>query len=135
MKYIIQDEVSMQVFPCTCGSYPKFVFPNPHHTDCWLECECGKRTSNTGGYYYASEIPINAAKKRAIEEWNNKYGFCISVEVDDPGLVKKIYSNKKGYFTDVTTYVKKKNKLDKIKSFIEAIIDWVEIRLIELFTR
>ena len=73
MKLIIQEEKSLEIIPCECGEYPRFKRLFDYHTDIWLECpKCGKHTKNTGGYHYASEIPLKDAKEDAIKEWNNK---------------------------------------------------------------
>ena len=73
MIMTIREREEMNVNPCSCGEYPKFVQRDTHYTDVWLECpKCGKRTSNTGGYHYATEIPLEEAKKDAIIEWNKE---------------------------------------------------------------
>ena len=53
-----------------CGRYPEFVQPSVFYTDLWLECKCGKRTTNCGGYQYGYEISEEDAKISAINEWN-----------------------------------------------------------------
>lgn len=71
MDMIIRERETMNVKPCSCGAYPKFVYLNFGWTDTWLQCPmCGKKTSNTGGYHYAMEIPIEEAKRDAVIEWN-----------------------------------------------------------------
>lgn len=73
MKLTIREKKEMNVLPCECGTYPIFKHLDYYSTDTWLECpKCGKRTWNTGGYHYASEIPINQAKEAAIMAWNNR---------------------------------------------------------------
>ena len=75
MIMTIREREEMNVNPCSCGEYPKFVQRDAHYTDVWLECpKCGKCTRNTGGYHYAMEIPLEKAKKDAVIEWNK--GEC-----------------------------------------------------------
>lgn len=72
-KLIIKNQEEMYVKPCSCGTYPEFIQPHDHYTDIWLECPtCGRQTTNTGGYHYAEEIPLNVAKRHAIIEWNKE---------------------------------------------------------------
>lgn len=72
MRLIIQEEKSLEIIPCECGEYPKFKHID-YYTDTLLECpNCGKHTRNTGGYHYASEIPLKQAKEDAIKAWNNR---------------------------------------------------------------
>ena len=62
MIMTIRECEEMDVNPCSCGEYPKFVQRDIHYTDIWLECpKCGKCTRNTGGYHYAMEIPLEKA--------------------------------------------------------------------------
>lgn len=69
-EYIIVNK-TVEVERCTCGSYPKFIQPDIYHTDIWLRCPtCGRETPNTGGYHYAEEIPLEIAKQKAAEIWN-----------------------------------------------------------------
>lgn len=70
MKYIIREELSMDIRQCVCGDYPKFYIPNPYYTDLYLQCSCGRYTENTGGFHYSTEIPIEEAKIDAIKLWN-----------------------------------------------------------------
>lgn len=75
MEFIVGRRAGkrMQVIPCECGTYPKFITPDLYYTDTWLECpNCKKRTRNTGGYHYASEISHDDAMAGAIIAWNNK---------------------------------------------------------------
>lgn len=53
-----------------CGCYPEIVQPSVFYSDMWVECRCGKRTSNCGGYCYGHEISEERAMKAAINEWN-----------------------------------------------------------------
>jgi Fe-S-cluster containining protein len=69
----IREREIMDVKPCSCGTYPKFVQPDYYYTDIWLKCpKCGKETKNTGGYNYGYEIPLEQAKRDAIIEWNKE---------------------------------------------------------------
>lgn len=73
MKLIIHEQYELDVIPCDCCAYTQFIHLDAYHTDTWLECpKCGRRTWNTGGYHYASEIPLKDAKEAAIKAWNNK---------------------------------------------------------------
>lgn len=75
MEFVIgrREGTKMQVIPCECGAYPKFITPDPYYTDTWLECpNCKKRTHNTGGYHYGYEISHDDAMTSAIIAWNNK---------------------------------------------------------------
>ena len=69
-KVIIQNQRTMEIKPCICGSYPEFIQPDYYYTDTWLKCRCGRRTKNTGGFEYASEIPERIARESAVIEWN-----------------------------------------------------------------
>lgn len=72
MEYIVRSEKRTEVLPCECGTYPTFEHPYDGYTDTWLRCpNCGKRTYNTGGFHYASEIPLERAEMDAITAWNN----------------------------------------------------------------
>lgn len=72
MIYVTRKEETVDINPCLCGEYPEFITPNMHYTDCWLQCpKCGRRTYNAGGYHYASEIPLSAAKITAVVWWNS----------------------------------------------------------------
>lgn len=72
-RYItIREAEVCEIQPCICGEFPDFEMPDDYHTDCWLRCpKCGRRTDNTGGYLYASEIPLQNAKQKAVELWNS----------------------------------------------------------------
>jgi hypothetical protein len=71
MNITIRERETAELNPCDCGEYPKFFQRDIHYTDLWLECpKCKKRTVNTGGYHYASEIPLHIAKKNAVIAWN-----------------------------------------------------------------
>ena len=74
MKVVIQNYETLELTPCDkCGCYPEFIQPDYYYTDVWLECPiCGKQTYNTGGFHYATEIPLKEAKRRAVMDWNNK---------------------------------------------------------------
>ena len=70
MKYIItQPEQGVWLKQCQCGKYPKIVQPNYDYTDLWIQCECGRRTKNTGGFHYAREIPRSEALEVAAIAW------------------------------------------------------------------
>lgn len=71
MRYVIRSEIAMDIKPCVCGKYPKFIQPNSYYSDLWLECSCGRYTKNTGGFHYAEEISEADAKIAAIKLWNN----------------------------------------------------------------
>lgn len=67
----IQTADVRELRSCICGEFPALIIPDDHYTDCWLKCpKCGRRTENTGGYWYAHEIPLQEAKQKAIELWN-----------------------------------------------------------------
>ncbi len=71
MNITIRDRETAELNPCDCGQYPKFHQLDMNYTDLWLVCpNCGKRTANTGGYHYVSEIPLHTAKRNAIIAWN-----------------------------------------------------------------
>lgn len=73
MKIVIQKQEELELVPCKCGCSPEFIRPQAEYTDIWLECPiCGKRTCNTGGFYYAMEIPLEVAKRNAVIDWNNR---------------------------------------------------------------
>ena len=70
MKYIITfPERGIWLKQCQCGKYPKIIQPNYDYTDLWIQCECGRRTKNTGGFHYAREIPKSEALEVATAAW------------------------------------------------------------------
>lgn len=72
MIYVIRKEETVDINPCICGEYPKFIVPDMNYTDCWLQCpKCGRRTYNAGGCDFGYEIPLSSAKSTATEWWNS----------------------------------------------------------------
>ena len=70
MNYIVtQPEQGAWVKMCKCGKFPNIIQPNYDYTDLWLQCECGRRTINTGGFHYAREIPRYEALEKAVALW------------------------------------------------------------------